>query len=243
MSLENQAVVITGGASGIGLGTAKAFLQAGAKVVIGGRRSGAIEAALQSLGNHPRAFGHVLDVSDRAQVTSFFSWSEATIGETDILVQAAGINIPNRSMAGTTPEDWDRVLAINATGAYNCLHAVLPKMRARQSGLIFNVSSVSGKRAIALGGVAYCASKFAMAAMGTCVANEVGTEGIRVTNIFPGEVNTPILDYRPTPVSEEQKKRILQPDDVAAMIVAIANLPPHAHIPEIVIKPVTQSYF
>lgn len=241
--LENTSVVITGGASGIGLGVARAFVLAGAKVAIGGRRNETVDQAVASINAAGRIFGHVLDVTNREQVTTFFKWAEQNVGEPQILVQAAGINIRNRSIDSMTPEDWDQVIATNATGAYNCLHAVLPKMRANRSGLIFNISSIAGKRAISLGGVAYCASKFAMTAMGTCVSNEVGNDGVRITNVYPGEVNTPILDQRPTPVTTEHKQRILQPEDVAAMIIAIANLPSQAHVPEIVIKPVTQVYF
>src|SRR4029079_8539989 len=111
----------------------------------------------------------------------------------------------NRAMGNMTPEDWDRVLAINATGAYNCMHAVLPQMLERGAGLIVNISSVAGKRASELGGVAYCAAKFAQTALGTAVAQEVGSRGVRVSNIYPGEVNTPILNERPKPVSEEHK--------------------------------------
>jgi NADP-dependent 3-hydroxy acid dehydrogenase YdfG len=243
LTLKNRSIVVTGGATGIGLGIAKAFVEAGAKVAIGGRRMDAIQAALQSVVAPDRMFGNVLDVSNRKQVAEFFAWSEKTIGETEILVQAAGINIRNRTIGEMNPEDWDRVLAINATGAYNCLHAVLPKMRAKKTGLIINVSSIAGKRAISLGGVAYCASKFAMTAMGTCVSNEVGNEGIRITNIYPGEVNTPLLDQRPVAVSEEHKSKILQPEDVAAMVIALASLPPQAHVPEMIIKPVTQMYY
>ena len=241
--LENTCVVITGGASGIGLGVAQAFVKAGAKVVIGGRRPEVVDAAVANINAPGKIFGHVLDVTNREQVAAFFAWAEKKIGEPQILVQAAGINIRNRSIDTMTPEDWDQVIATNATGAYNCLHAVLPKMRAKRSGLIINISSVAGKRALSLGGVAYCASKFAMTAMGTCVSNEVGNDGVRITNVYPGEVNTPILDQRPTPVTAEHKQRILQPEDVAAMILAIASLPPQAHVPEIVIKPVSQIYF
>jgi NADP-dependent 3-hydroxy acid dehydrogenase YdfG len=241
--LENTSVVVTGGASGIGLGVARAFVEAGSKVAIGGRRSSAVESAIASINAPGRVFGHVLDVTDRTQVSEFFEWATKSIGQPQILVQAAGINIRNRSIDKMIPEDWDQVLATNATGAYNCMIAVLPAMRAQRSGLIINVSSIAGKRAIALGGVAYCASKFAMTAMGTCVSNEVGNDGVRITNVYPGEVNTPILDQRPTPVTDEHKQRILQPEDVAAMILAIARLPAQAHVPEIVIKPVTQQYF
>ncbi len=243
MSLKNKSVVVTGGATGIGLGIATAFVEAGAKVAIGGRRLDTVQSAIRSLGSPSNLFGGSVDVSDRKQVNDFFAWSESTIGETEILVQAAGINIRNRTIADMLPEDWDKVLAINATGAYNCLHAVLPKMRTKKAGLIINISSIAGKRAISLGGVAYCASKFAMTAMGTCVSNEVGHDGVRITNVYPGEVNTPLLDQRPVAVSEEHKATILQPEDVAAMIIALASLPAQAHVPELIIKPVTQMYY
>jgi NADP-dependent 3-hydroxy acid dehydrogenase YdfG len=145
-------------------------------------------------------------------------------------------------MSAMTPEQWDMVMDINATGAYNTMHAVLPQMRERQDGLIVNISSISGKRATALGGVAYSASKFAMAALGTAVANEDGKNGIRVTTVYPGEVNTPILDNRPNPVSDEHKAAILQMDDIGGLIVAIAALPPRAHVPELIVKPTHQEY-
>jgi NADP-dependent 3-hydroxy acid dehydrogenase YdfG len=145
-------------------------------------------------------------------------------------------------MADLDPADWDRVMNINATGAYNCIYAALPAMRQRKDGLIINITSTSGIRAGLLGGVAYSASKFAMSALGTCVALEVKDEGVRVTNIYPGEVETPILDRRPVPVSAEHRARILQPSDVGDMVAAVALLPPRAHVSDLIIKPTTQAH-
>ena len=133
-------------------------------------------------------------------------------------------------------------MRVNATGAYDCMRFALDNMRPRGDGVIINISSVAGKRAAPLGGVAYNASKFAMTALGTTVAEEVGETGIRITSIFPGEVNTPILDNRPTPPPESHRQRILQPEDVAAAVLMVANLPQRAHIPELIIKPTSQSY-
>jgi NADP-dependent 3-hydroxy acid dehydrogenase YdfG len=116
-------------------------------------------------------------------------------------------------------------------------------MKGRREGTVILISSVTGKRALALGGVAYCASKFAMTALGTCVANECLEAGVRVTNVYPGEVDTPILEQRPTPITAEHRARILRPEDVASMILSIIRLPSRVHIPEIVIKPITQSWF
>src|SRR4029079_1583930 len=98
-------------------------------------------------------------------------------GPIDILINNAGINTPRRTMADMPPETWDQVMQTNATGAYNCMYAVLPQMRARCDGLIVNMDSISGVRASVLGGVAYCASKFAVTALGTAVGLGEGGEG------------------------------------------------------------------
>ncbi len=240
-SLENLSVVVTGGASGIGLALATTFASRGAKVAIGSRRASAVEEAVSA--GQGRLSGKVLDVVDRVSVKHFFEWVAESQGPVDILVNAAGINIKDRSMAAMTPEMWDQVMAINATGAYNCIYAVLPAMRERKSGMLINISSVAGKRAIALGGVAYSASKFAMTALGTCLANELGAEGIRVTNVYPGEVDTPILEQRPVPVTEEHRQKILKPEDIAEVVVGLAEMPSRVHVPEIVIKPIHQQYY
>ncbi len=214
----------------------------GCKVAIAGRREEKLREAAASRKDPGEIAFHTVDVTDRESVNALVAWCKDSLGRIDIMVCSAGVNIKNRTMAAMNPEQWDQVMAINATGAYNCMHAVLPEMRQRQDGLIVNISSISGKRAIDLGGIAYCASKFAMTALGTAVAQEEAANGIRVTNVYPGEVDTPILEQRPSPVSDEHRSRILRPEDVAAMVVAIAALPPRAHVPEIVIKPRLQGY-
>ena len=122
------------------------------------------------------------------------------------------------------------------------MYAVLPQMRERRDGLVINISSISGKRAWDLGGVAYCASKFAMAALGTAVGNEDGPNGVRVTNVYPGEVDTPILEQRPNPVSDEHRAGILQPEDMVGVLVAVACLPARAHVPELIVKPTNATF-
>jgi NADP-dependent 3-hydroxy acid dehydrogenase YdfG len=239
MSLSGSKVVVVGAGTGIGQAIARSLDAAGAVVAIGGRR----EDALRETAAGTKMLVHTVDVAMRQSVQTFFEWAHQQLGQVDILVNAAGVNIKDRSMAEMPPEEWDRVLGINATGAYNCMAAVLPAMRSRKSGTIINISSVAGKRASALGGIAYCASKFAMTALGTSVANEVGPEGVRVTNLYPGEVNTPILEHRPQAVSEEHKQRILQPEDVAQLVLCLVSLPPSVHVPEVVIKPLWQGWY
>lgn len=238
--LQGKTAVVTGGASGIGLGIAIGLAQAGCRVLIAGRREDQLRAASQKV--DPPMLYHPVDVADRESVRQLFAAAAQQLGQIDILVNSAGINIKTRTMAEMTPEQWDQVLAINATGAYNCMYAVLPQMRQRQDGLIINISSIAGLRASALGGVAYAASKFAMAALGTAVGNECANQGIRITTVYPGEVDTPILVHRPTPVSAERRASMLQPEDFAEVIVAIASLPPRAHVSDIVIKPTVQEF-
>jgi len=242
MKLSGKNAVVTGGGSGIGEAIAGNLAAEGCRVVIAGRNVEKLREAAARYKGQPAIQVHALDVADRTSVDKLFTWAAKTIGPVHILVNAAGINIKNRSMAEMSPDDWDQIMAINATGAYNCIHAVLPQMRPRHDGLIINISSTSGKRAWKLGGVAYSASKFALAALSTAVANEEAANGIRVTTICPGEVDTPILANRPTPVSAEHRARILQPDDVAATALMVALLPPRAHVAEIVIKPTMQEY-
>ena len=240
--LADKIVAITGGGTGIGSGIARALAQAGCRVTVGGRRAEPLQTLAGSIQSQHPVRHHTLDVADPASIETFFGDVRENVGEVDILVNSAGVNIQKRTIAEMLPEEWERVMQINATGAYRCIHQVLPAMRARRDGLIINISSVAGKRAIALGGVVYCASKFAMTALGTAVSNEVRNEGVRVTNVYPGEVNTPILDNRPVPVSEDHRASILQPEDIASVVVAICALPPRANVPEMVIKPTKQEW-
>ncbi len=241
MSLQGKTALITGGATGIGWGIAKALSAAGCRVAISGRREEVLRGAVETWQGSPILW-HVCDVAVRESVRDLFAWSDSTLGPLDILVNSAGTNIKTRSLAEMKPEQWDEVMAINATGVYNCMYYALPGMRSRRDGIVINISSISGKRAAPLGGVAYDASKFAVTALGTAAWNEEAANGIRVTSIFPGEVNTPILEKRPAPVSEERKAKMLLPEDVADMVVAIAQLPPRAHVPELIIKPTVQEY-
>ncbi|MEM6473148.1 MAG: SDR family NAD(P)-dependent oxidoreductase [Planctomycetota bacterium] len=241
-SLQGKVVAITGGGTGIGAGIAAALASAGCRVMIGGRRIEKLQAVAESIEADSPVLTHEVDVAEPASIDAFFGAVRKQLGDPQILVNSAGINIQNRTMSAMSPEDWERVLSINATGAYRCMHAVLPEMRSRGDGVIVNISSVAGKRAITLAGVAYGASKFAMTALGTATSNEVRNEGVRITNVYPGEVNTPILEQRPVAVSDDHKAAILQPEDIAAVVKTICELPPRAHVPEIVIKPTIQEW-
>ena len=212
----------------------------GAKVVVAGRRQAKLDAvASQGDGN---ILTHTVDVAERESVKTLFDWVGSQFTQLHLLVNCAGANVPMRSMSELAPADWDKLMNINATGAFNCMHYGLALMRPHKTGLVINISSTSGKRAAPLGGVAYNASKFAMAALSTSANEDERENGIRVTTIFPGEVDTPILDDRPVPPSAEHRAKILKAGDIADITLAIAKLPPLAHVPELVIKPIGQSF-
>lgn len=123
----------------------------------------------------------------------------------------------------------------NLHGTFHVVHAALPVMRAQQDGLIINVSSISGKRTISdLAGAAYCASKFAMNSLGNAINLEEFENGIRCTNISPGEVATDILDQRPEPPPPERRALMLTPEHVGSIALAVCVLPPVAHVTEVI---------
>lgn len=243
MRLKGKKAVVTGGGSGIGKAIAEALAREGCQVVIGGRSIEKLIDVKRGLNERSTAVAaHIVDVGDFRSVEEFVNWSRKEIGQIDILVNAAGVNIKTRTLADMQPEQWEEVMRINAYGPYYTMQCVLAEMRARNDGLIINISSTSGKRASMLGGIAYCASKFAATATMTAASLEEGRNGVRVTSIFPGEVDTPILNFRPAPVSAERKATMLKPEDVAEAVVFVASLPPRAHVPELIIKPTAQDY-
>jgi len=243
MELGGKSVLVTGGGSGIGLGIALALAREGCRVAIAGRGEERLRSGAAQFTGSPPIVYHPCDVAVRSDVAGLFDWLDQQ-GRLplDILVTSAGINVARRKMCELDPADWDRLLDVNATGTYNCMHAALPGMRQRRDGLIVSISSIAGKRALALAGPGYCASKFAATALGTAIGLEERPNGIRVTNIYPGEVDTPILEQRPVPVPAEKRARMVHPEDIAACVVTIAKLPPHVLVPELVILPLYQEY-
>jgi len=240
--LKNQGVLITGGGSGMGLATAALFLQEGARVAIAGRDAKKLAAAAKSLAGGERLTTHVADVSVPEQAKALVEAATKALGQIDILVNNAGINMKERTFRELTPESWKKVMGANLDGAFYCIHYALPAMIARKQGHIININSISGLRASPLGGTAYAASKFGMTALATGLQAEEKDSGIRVTSIHPGEVDTPILEQRPQPLSDEHRSRILKPEDVARAVLFVASQPPHVSIPELIIKPTSATW-
>jgi NAD(P)-dependent dehydrogenase (short-subunit alcohol dehydrogenase family) len=242
MSLSGKTALVTGGGTGIGLGIAQALAGAGARVVIAGRRESVLKEACLATHADVPLIAKTVDVTNWLSVELLFNAVHRECGHIDILVNSAGTNTARRKLEELSLDDWDAMMKINCYGSYYCLRAALPKMIERKDGLIVNINSISGIRAGLLGGIGYNASKFAVTGLGITAAQEVAPHGIRVTNVYPGEVDTPILEKRPTPVTQEHRDRILKPEDVGAAVLMIAQLPPRAHVSELTIKPTSQMF-
>jgi NADP-dependent 3-hydroxy acid dehydrogenase YdfG len=242
LSNESMTALVSGAGSGIGRATAVGLAKLGLRVALVGRDAAKLEGT-SKLAGRDDTLVEPCDVADRAGVAAMAARVlEAFGGSIDVLVCNAGTNVRDRSLDKLSLDDWDKMIDTNLTGAFHLVHAFLPAMRSRGQGLIVQVCSIAGLRASLLGGAGYSASKFGQAALGIGIGREEGPRGIRSSVIYPGEVNTPILDARPVPVPQQRKDAILQPEDVAAAVCFLVQLPPRANIPELVIKPTVDDW-
>ena len=239
--IENKIAIVTGAGTGIGEATARAFVAAGARTVFVGRRLEKLQEAARGLDSE-RLMLRACDVSDRIAVDALSAEVTAAWGGVDILVNNAGTNTNPRAVGAVDPEDWDHTIAINLTGVFNMVRAVLPGMRQKEDGVIITVSSIAGLRASKLAGAAYSASKHGAVALTHSINEEEVVHGIRACAICPGEVETPILEKRPEPVSAARRAAMLQPEELAQAALFVASLPPRACVPLLIIKPTTQLY-
>jgi NAD(P)-dependent dehydrogenase (short-subunit alcohol dehydrogenase family) len=235
--LEGQVAVIVGASSGMGRATALAFAAEGAKLAIGARREAELNALLKEItGAGGQAVARTTDVAQRPDVDAIVQAAVERFGKLDVLVNCAGVNVPNRQLARLDQAGWDRIIAINLTGAYHCTQAALPRMRAQKGGLIIHVGSISGLWGD-FSGAAYQASKHGMVGLANATRMEERLNGIRVTVIYPGLCDTPILKNRPVPPTPEQRALMMQPEDIAAACVFAAALPPRTYVSDLVLMP------
>ena len=237
-TLVGKIAWVTGAGGGIGEASAKALAQAGAHVVLSGRRMEELErvvADIKALGGQAEAAQ--LDVVD-AQATQAIADDLVTrLGGIDIFMANAGINVPNRAVNAITPMDFAKVVDINLNGVMNGVLAVLPQMREKGTGTLILTSSWAGRHPSRLTGPAYSASKHAVVALSHSINQDEGVNGIRCTALMPGEVATPIMQHRPKPPSAEDIAKMLQADDLGSMVRYIAEAPPHVCINEVLISP------
>ena len=215
MDLTGRIAIVTGGTRGIGRAIAKSLAGAGVKVAITARNEKEIAGAVAKLNDigGGKVAGHVCDVRDYEQVKSAFANIAADFGGVDILINNAGIGIfaPVESMS---VEDFRAVLETNVFGVFYCCHEAIPLMKQRGGGYIINISSLAGTNAHPEM-AAYNASKFGLNGFSEALMQEVRHDGIKVSYIMPGSVNTEFGGDEPS----DQKSWQLQPDDIARVVL------------------------
>ena len=233
-----KTAVVTGAGSGVGQAAAVALARDGWRVAIIGRRETALKETASLAGaDAKRLVICPCDISEPNAVDKMAAHVRAEIGDIEVLVNAAGTNTPARSLKELSLEKYRELVETNLTGAYLCVQAFLPRMRERHSGTIINIVSEAGKQASPKAGVAYVVSKFGMAGLTQSINAEERPNGIRACSIFPGDIDTPILDKRPSPPSVEARQKMLRGEDIAECILLAIKLPPRAVVEEILIRP------
>jgi NADP-dependent 3-hydroxy acid dehydrogenase YdfG len=234
----NKTAVVTGAGSGVGQAIALALAKQGWQVAILGRRMEALAETVNLSGN-PGAnlLPFACDIGHAEKVAEIGRQILNRLGDVEVLVNAAGTNAPRRSLEVLALEDYHAMIDTNLNGAYYCVQAFLPRMRSAKSGTIINIVSEAGKQASPKAGPAYVMSKFGMAGLTQSINAEERGSGIRACSIFPGDIDTPLLDRRPNPPTAEARARMLTADDVAECALLVIRLPARALVEEIVVRP------
>jgi NAD(P)-dependent dehydrogenase (short-subunit alcohol dehydrogenase family) len=232
--LADKRAVITGGSKGIGLAIAQALLAQGADVLICARTEESLGAALSRLkagAPERKVIGRRTDVSRNEEVEKLFAAADSELGGLDILVNNAGSGT-FRAVADLTVEEWDRVIGTNLSGAFYCSREALLRFRTMKEGVIINISSLAGKNPFA-GGSAYNASKFGLNGFSEAMMLDHRNDGIRVSTIMPGSVDTR-FGGQPGGQGSDWK---IAPEDIAEIVVDILRMPQRTLVSRVEVRP------
>jgi NAD(P)-dependent dehydrogenase (short-subunit alcohol dehydrogenase family) len=233
-----KTAVITGAGSGVGQAIALALAKEGWRVALVGRRAQALGETVKladPLGD--RCLVCPCDIGDAQAVEQMGRRVLAEFQEVEVLVNAAGTNAPRRALEVLSSADYHAMMDANLNGAYYCVQAFLPRMRARKSGTIVNIVSDAGKQASPKAGPAYVMSKFGLAGLTQSLNAEERGRGVRACAIFPGDIDTPLLDKRPAPPDAAARSRMMKPEDIAACALLCIHLPPRVIVEELLVRP------
>ena len=245
--LEDRVVLVTGASSGIGEACARAFAREGARLLLAARRVERVRAAapgLSALG--ARGVRAVrLDTREPDAVRKAFDDLPAEWREIEALVNNAGLSRGLGPLHEGSLDDWNEMIDTNVKGLLHVDRVVVPGMAARGTGIVIHIGSIAGRQAYP-GGNVYCASKFAVTALGRALAIDTLGTGVRVSSVDPGMVETEFSEVRfhgdrGRAAGVYQGLEPLRPEDVAEVVVWIASRPAHVQIAEVVVLPSDQA--
>jgi NAD(P)-dependent dehydrogenase (short-subunit alcohol dehydrogenase family) len=233
--IHGQRVLVTAGASGLGLEISRAFVNAGAKVLVCDVDTVALDA---SLGRGDATYTLTCDVTDRQGCSEMVAQAAEVLGGLDILVNNAGIAGPTGALEAIDADEWDRTLAVNLTGAFNVTRATIPWLKRQNRGAIINIGSVAGRLGFPLR-APYSASKWALVGLTKTLAVELGPWNVRVNAVLPGAVDglriQQVIEDKAasTGVTRDDVlrgmlmgmsiKRLVPPSEVAALVAFLAS--------------------
>ena len=238
MAATGKIIAITGASSGIGEAAAKALAAAGARIVIGARRTDRLQRLASEIEEAGGTVRHrALDVTDRDDVAAFARFAQSEFGRLDVMINNAGV-MPLSPLAALKVDEWDRMVDVNIKGVLYGVAAALPLMEAQGSGQIVNLSSIGGHRVSPTAAV-YCATKFAVRAISDGLRQE--TDRIRVTVISPGTTTSELADSISDDIAREEMRgfRAVQipAEAIAASILFAVSQPDDVDVSEIVVRP------
>jgi NADP-dependent 3-hydroxy acid dehydrogenase YdfG len=240
-SLDGRVAVIVGAGGAMGGETAARLGEAGCGLALVDLDEGALQRVAAALDPAGDVLVAAADITDRAQVDGAAASVRERFGRADILVNAAGVNTKERTLADMSPGQWEYVIAVNLNGVFHCTQAFLPLMRESGGGIVVTISSGAGRSASAGAGTHYCASKRALLSLNESIIQEQGRHGVRACVISPGEVDTPFVDNRPEPPSDERRATMLRAADVAEAIHWVVTRPARVTVSEICIWSTAQA--
>jgi NADP-dependent 3-hydroxy acid dehydrogenase YdfG len=242
--LAGRVAAVTGASSGIGAATATALSRAGAAVALGARRRERLDELAGRL-EGPVSI-HEVDVTDEGQARSFVEAAHAEHGGLNILVNNAGVMLLG-GVNGADIAEWRRMIDVNLWGLLICTHTALPLIAQSGGGDVVNVSSVAGRRADA-GAAVYNMTKWGVHAFSEALRQEALHDGVRVTVVAPGFVDTELQGHNTNPLvrqamdrAREQIGEVLQPGDIADAILYAVTRPPHVCLNEVLVRPTAQT--
>jgi len=235
----NQVALVTGGSQGIGLATVNALAKNGYQVVVIGRSEEHFVSAKKIV---PKELINNIDfirgdVCDETDVKSIFKATIEKHKRLDVLINCAGVSMDSkRSFADTTTNHWNKIIDTNLTGTYLMCREALSHLIKSESGYILNIQSTASYKSQA-GTSLYAASKFGVRALTDSLIDEYRNSKLRITSVSPGPVATTIWDHKLSPPSEQEKSKMLRPEDIADIFIWLLSRPAYLHIPDITVTP------